>query len=74
MQREVAAEIVAMMLEYWDKLNVSVQKVKDTSSRQEFLAYRKAVSIIIGKMRVGIMRPIFNEHPDLEPEEMKPRK
>jgi hypothetical protein len=74
MQREVAAEIVALMLEYWDKLNASVQSVKDTCSRQEFLAYRKAVSIIMGKMRIGIMQPIFNEHPDLEPETMKPRK
>ncbi len=66
--------IVDLMRDCSDKLNVSVQTVKDTCSRQEFLDYRKAVGRIMGDMHVEIMRPIFKEHPDLEPESMKPRK
>ena len=72
MQKEVAAEILAFMLEYSGKLDQSVQRVKDTCSEQQFVDYRKAVGTIMGEMYMGIMWPIFSEHPELEPEEMKP--
>lgn len=74
MQREVAEEILALMLEYSGKLNRSVQLVKDTCNNEEFIDYRKTVACIMGEMYVEIMWPIFHEYPDLEPEEMKPRK
>lgn len=73
MQKEIAAEILAIMLEYSGKLDQSVQRVKDTCNEQEFMAYRKAVGTVMGEMYMGVMWPIFKEHPDLEPEEMKPR-
>ena len=71
MKKEVAAEIVALMRECSDKLNGSVQRVKDTCSQEEFLEYRRAVATIMGEMCVEIMRPIFKEHPELEPEDLK---
>jgi hypothetical protein len=74
MQREVAEEILALMLEYSGKLDRSVRLVKDTCSEKEFLIYRKAVGKIMGEMYMEIMWPIFHEHPDLEPEEMKPKR
>ncbi len=74
MQREVAAEILALMREYSGKLDRSVQFVKDTCSTEEFIDYRRAVGATMGEMYVEIMRPIFHEHPDLEPEELKPEK
>jgi hypothetical protein len=73
MQKEIATEVLALMLEYSGKLDGSVQRVKDTCTEQEFVAYRKAVGTIMGGMYVDIMWPIFIEHPELEPEEMKPR-
>lgn len=72
MEREVAEEILALMREYSGKLNRSVQLVKDRCSKEEFIDYRKAVGVIMGEMCVEIMWPIFHEHPDLEPEELKP--
>lgn len=74
MQREVAEEILALMREYSGKLNRSVQLVKDTCSKEEFIDYRKTVATIMGEMCVEIMWPIFHEYPDLEPEELKPSK
>lgn len=73
MQREVAENVLALMLEYSGKLDQSVQLVKDNCNEQEFINYRKAIGTIMGEMYVEIMWPIFKEHPDLEPEEMKPR-
>jgi len=72
MQKEVAEEILALMLEYSGKLDQSTQRVKDTCTEQEFVRYRRAVGTVMGEMHMGIMLPIFNEYPDLEPDEMKP--
>lgn len=74
MQKQVAEQVPALMLEYSGKLDQSVQLVKDTCTEEEFLDYRKAVGRIMGEMCVEIMWPIFHEYPDLEPDELKPRK
>lgn len=71
MDKQISAELVALMRECSDKLNVSVQKVKDTCTEEEFLEYRKTIGKIMGDMYFDVMRPIFEEYPDLEPETMK---
>jgi hypothetical protein len=68
MQREIASGIIELMTEYSAKLNQSAQLVKDSCPTEEFQEYRTAVGQIMGTMYVDIMRPIFKEHPDLEPE------
>ena len=73
MQLQVARQVLALMLEYSGKLDQSIQLVKDSCTEQEFLDYREAVGKIMGEMCVEIMWPIFKEHPDLEPDEMKPQ-
>lgn len=73
MDNQIAVEIVALMRECSDKLNVSVQRVKDTCSEEEFLEYRKAIGTIMAGMYLDVMVPIFKEHPELEPETMKPK-
>lgn len=74
MEKSVAEKVLALMLEYSGKLDGSVQLVKDTCTEQEFLDYRTAVAKIMGEMCVEIMWPIFKEHPELEPEQLKPQK
>jgi len=74
MDKQVAAGIVTLIRECSDKLNVSIQTVKDSCSKQEFVDYRKAAGRIMGDMQVEILRPIFKEYPELEPEEWKARK
>lgn len=73
MNNQVAAEIVALMRECSDKLNVSVQRVKDTCSEDVFWEYRKTIGTIMASMYLDVMLPIFKEHPELEPETMKPK-
>lgn len=71
MQREIASEILALMMEYSGKFDRSLSHVMNTCSNEEFLKYRKAVGWILGTMFVDIMTPIFKEHPDLEPESLR---
>jgi hypothetical protein len=71
MKKDIAETINRLMLEYGAKLDSSVKLVMDTSSAEEFEAYRAAVAQIMGTMLVDIMNPIYREHPDLKPPELE---
>jgi hypothetical protein len=71
MKKEVAETINRLMLEYGAKLDSSVRLVMDSSSAEEFEAYRAAVGQIMGTMLLDIMNPIYREHPELKPPELE---
>jgi hypothetical protein len=71
MKKDIAEKISALMLEYGEKLDNSVKIVMDTSSTEEFEAYRNAVGQIMGTMLVDIMNPLYREYPDLKPPELE---
>jgi len=71
MKKDVAETINRLMLEYGAKLDSSVKLVMDTSSAEEFEAYRLAVGQIMGTMLLDIMNPIYREHPELKPPELE---
>ena len=71
MKKDVAETINRLMLDYGAKLDSSVKLVMDTSSAEEFEAYRMAVAQIMGTMLLDIMNPIYREHPDLKPPELE---
>ena len=70
MNREVAARINELMLEYGARLDESVRLVRDSCSEAEFESYRAAVGQIMGTMLLDVMNPIYREHPDLKPHEL----
>jgi len=59
------------MLDFGAKLDESVRLVKDHSSEAEFVKYRDAVGQILGCMLLDIMNPLYEEHPDLKPPQLK---
>jgi hypothetical protein len=71
MKKDIAEKISALMLEYGEKLDNSVKIVMDTSSTEEFEAYRNAVGQIMGTMLVDIMNPLYRKYPDLKPPELE---
>lgn len=70
MRKDVAENINQLMIEYGAKLDSSVRLVMDTSSVEEFEAYRTAIAQILGTMLVDIMMPIYRQHPELKPAEL----
>lgn len=59
------------MFEYNGKLDKSIISVRDNCSEDEFHSYRYAVAHIMADMLLEILNPIFDEHPDLEPDELR---
>lgn len=67
----VAREISDLMVEFGSRLDASIKRVQDACSAEEFQAYRRAVGKIMGDMLVEVMNPLYSEHPELKPNELK---
>ena len=71
MKKDVAQQISSLMLEFGAKLDSSVELVVANGSAVEALRYKRAVGKILGEMLVEIMNPIYAEHPDLKPPQLR---
>ena len=71
MDKAVARQLSKLMLEYAAKLDESVSLVLTNCSQEEVTKYRIAVGKIMGGMLLDIMNPLYAEHPDLRPPQLK---
>lgn len=70
MKREVAKEVIELMLEFGERLDKSVALVQQNAPENETTEYRRAVGSLMGDMLLNIMNPIFSEHPELKPDQL----
>lgn len=70
MKKKVAIEIVDLMLDFGNRLNASVALVQNNCTDDELVEYRRAVGKLMGDMLLNIMNPIFEEHPELKPDQL----
>ena len=68
LNKQTAAQLIAVMTEVGDKLNDSVRLVRDESDSDSFNSYRDSVGKVMGIMFFDIMNPIFEKYPELKPE------
>jgi hypothetical protein len=71
MKKDIAQQIIALMLEYGAKLDKSVELVAHHGSEDEARRYRRAVGAIMGEMLLEIMNPIYSQYPDLKPPQLR---
>lgn len=69
--KDTASKINDLMIEFSKRLNESALMVQSVCPDSEFQNYRRATGQIMDRMFTDIMRPIYKEHPDLKPEELK---
>ena len=71
MDRDVAREINSLMIGISGQLDDSIRLVMERSGPEEFRRYRQAAGKMMGILFVEILTPIYEEHPDLTPEELR---
>lgn len=71
MKHEVAEKVVAIMQSVTKAMDESISLVQQQCPDEEFAEYRKAAGQVMGYLFTDIVRPIFQEHPDLVPEAMR---
>ena len=71
MQQDVAREISTLMLETTEKLDQSVRRMRAELPPAEFGTYGRAVGTILADIIMEVLDPLYAEHPDLKPPELR---
>jgi len=68
--QEVARQITSTMHDIASRLDESVLLVQERSP-SDLGNYRRAVGQVLGEMWDGILWPLYQQHPELRPDELK---
>lgn len=71
MNKELAKVVCDALLDCSGKLDHSVSALEGATSEQFLRQYRRLAGAIMGEFYIEILRDLYREHPDLEPEAMK---
>ena len=71
MNQTVAREISTLMLETTEKLDESVRRMRGQLPPAEFGTYGRAVGTILADIIMEVLDPLYAEHPDLKPPELR---
>jgi hypothetical protein len=73
MTKKTAAEVSDALVAISKRLAELVHAVEVSESKDVFLAFRQPVGKVLGTLVLEIMNPLYAEHPELRPPELKPR-
>lgn len=71
MDKQAAKQVSEFVLRASGELDESVAFVRDNCPDAEFLAYRESIGKVMNDLWMTILKPIYSEYPDLEPEGLK---
>jgi hypothetical protein len=69
--KALSEDISRRLLEVSRQLNESVAVAQGQCSDEEFNDYRRHIGMLMGNLYADILRPLWQEHPDLKPSEME---
>lgn len=77
MHKNIAQQVTNIMIDCCKRLEESIDVVSsgsngaDDKEQREAMEFRSAVGKIMGHIFVDVLHPIYQRHPELEPEELK---
>ncbi len=71
MNKATAKAVSELMMSIGAQLNESIRLVKSAEDEAEFQRYRDTVSRIMTLMLLEVMNPLYAEHPELKPPELR---
>jgi hypothetical protein len=66
-----AKYVSELLLEINGRLNESLEKVESTCGPEDFAAYRRRVGVLVNSIFEEFLEPIYIDHPELKPPELK---
>lgn len=69
--KELAKEIIALMERCSREVDQSIRLVQEKCAPEEFKAYRRGAGMVMGYIYTDVLAPLWKEHPELEPPELK---
>ena len=71
MDKATALRVSETAQEALGQLDLSIHAVQAASAQPEFETFRTVVGKIMGAIVVEVLQPLYAEHPDIVPEELK---
>ena len=71
MDKELAEETIRDLLSCSGKLDQSVAVLEGAVDEESYIRYRQLVGQIMGLLYIEVLRELFAQYPELEPESMK---
>lgn len=71
LNKQLAEEILGQLFECSGKLDQSVSILQGAVDDDLFIRYRRLVGQTLAEFYDGIMRDLFKQYPDLEPDSIK---
>lgn len=71
LNRELAEEVTKELLACSGKLDQSVATLQGEVGEDLFVRYRRLVGQTMGELYLDVLRDLFQQYPDLEPDSMK---
>jgi len=71
MNKGQAEKVARALLSCAGKLDESVGLLRHDMDEEGYLSYRREIGEIMGLLYIDILRPIFAQYPELEPETMR---
>jgi len=71
MDKQAATKIVEILLKCSGSIDQSIALAREGSSEREFETFRTSAGRVMGSIFLDLLAPIFREHPDLEPDELR---
>ena len=69
--KEIAREIVRVMLDAGARIDETVALVQERGTPDELAKYRQAAGVVMSDLLFEVMNPIFERHPDLRPPQLR---
>jgi len=71
MTKDSAARVASMFNAISDQLVASVDAMRGSESEETSRSYAAAIGKILGEIMYEVLKPIYREHPDLAPADLK---
>jgi transcriptional regulator of aromatic amino acid metabolism len=68
-QRAVAVSEAAE--EFIKQLSLALKAVQENGSHEDVERLRKSIGEVVGTVEAALLWPLYKQHPDLEPEDLK---
>ena len=69
--KELATTVSAAGERFVGALSKSLSAAKSSLAPEEYESFKKAVGSVIGTLEIDLLWPLYREHPDLEPENLR---
>lgn len=67
MNKELSKTVSDSMISIGNTLNATLIAIQEVCPESEYLQYRDAIARILGEILLEILNPIYQEHPELKP-------